>query len=50
MSTYFTDAAEYTRRTRLDECRRHHEPPRRPATARTRVAARLRRVADQLEQ
>jgi hypothetical protein len=49
MSTYFTDAEEFTRRARISECTHHRTPrPTRPAT-RTRVAASLRRVADRLE-
>lgn len=49
MSTYFTDAEEYVRRSRLEE-RRHHLPARPRPRARTRVASTLRRVADRLEQ
>jgi hypothetical protein len=51
MSSYFTDAEEFTRRARLDEHRRdHHHGQFRPPRTRTRVAATLRRVADRLEQ
>lgn len=51
MSTYFTDAGEFTRRARLDELRHRHPGPRRPhPRPRTRVAETLRRVADRLDQ
>lgn len=49
MSTYFTEAEEFARRSRLSECTRRTPAPPRPRT-RTRVASRLRRVADRLEQ
>lgn len=49
MSTYFTDAEELTRRSRLEEAQRRRPRPPRPRT-RTRVATTLRRVADHLDQ
>jgi hypothetical protein len=49
MSTYFTEAHELARQSRLEQARHRPPAPPRPRT-RTRVAARLRRVADRLEQ
>lgn len=49
MSSYFTEAAEVTRRYDLEQRRTHQRTPR-PPRARTRAAASLRRVADRLEQ
>jgi hypothetical protein len=49
VSSYFTEAAEITRRYDLEQRRTHHRTPR-PPRARTRAAASLRRVADRLEQ
>lgn len=48
MSNYFTEAEEFVRRARLAEHRRPTPAVPRPRT-RTRVATRLRRVADRID-